>query len=121
MPFEVGHEKQGGRQLGTPNRATTEFKEFWQQFFESYEYRENLKARLLAGKADHMERYTTELLYGKPKQDISVEDQSLTVVVNRCPHHDHQHKPPVAIEHQPDETPGSSVSELNNDDHEVMR
>ncbi len=81
MPFEKGREKTGGRQMGTPNQATAEFKEFWQQFFESEEYRENLKTRLLAGRADHMERYAAELLYGRPRQEIGIRGQDGTVII----------------------------------------
>ena len=42
---------------------------------------------MLDGKADHMERYVAELLYGRPRQEIDVKgDQSLTVIVNRGGH-----------------------------------
>ena len=82
MPFEKGREKTGGRELGTPNRATAEFKKFWQEFFESKEYRTSLKRRVLDGKADHMERYAAELLYGRPKMEIEI-DSSLTVILNK--------------------------------------
>ncbi|UVT20047.1 MAG: hypothetical protein H8K03_20085 [Nitrospira sp.] len=100
MPFEKGREKTGGRQMGTPNQATVEFKEFWQQFFESEEYRENLKTRLLAGKADHMERYAAELLYGRPRQEISVEDNALSITINRGLVGDRPQNGPVLIEDQ---------------------
>ncbi|UVT20111.1 MAG: hypothetical protein H8K03_20420 [Nitrospira sp.] len=83
MQFAKGREKTGGRQMGTPNRATVEFKEFWQEFFESEAYRESLKERVLEGKADHMERYAAELLYGRPRQEISMEDNSPRIFINR--------------------------------------
>ena len=72
MPFEPGQPKTGGRREGTPNRATAEFKDFWQKFLASTEYRDSLKRRLLDGKADHMERYVAELLYGRPRQELDV-------------------------------------------------
>jgi hypothetical protein len=84
MPFEMGREKSGGRQLGTPNRATAEFKEFWQAFFESEEYRMSLKARVLAGKADHMEKYAAELLHGRPRQELDItKSEGIHVYINR--------------------------------------
>jgi hypothetical protein len=84
MPFEPGQPKIGGRREGIPNRATAEFKGFWQQFLASTEYRDSLKRRMLDGKADHMERYVAELLYGRPRQEIDVHgDKSITVIVSR--------------------------------------
>jgi hypothetical protein len=84
MPFETGREKTGGRQAGTPNRATTDFKEFWQAFFESQEYRRNLKDRVLAGKADHMEKYAAELLHGRPRQELDItKNEGVRVFVHR--------------------------------------
>ena len=87
MPFEPGQPKIGGRREGIPNRATAEFKGFWQQFLASTEYRDSLKRRMLDGKADHMERYVAELLYGRPRQEIDMNaDKSLTILVNRGGH-----------------------------------
>jgi hypothetical protein len=87
MPFEPGQPKIGGRREGTLNRATAEFKGFWQQFLVSTEYRDSLKRRMLDGKADHMERYVAELLYGRPRQEIDMNaDKSLTIIVNRGGH-----------------------------------
>jgi hypothetical protein len=84
MPFETGREKTGGRQAGTPNRATAEFKEFWQEFFESDEYRTNLKERVLAGKADHMEKYAAELIHGRPRQEFDItKNEGIRVFVHR--------------------------------------
>lgn len=123
MPFEKGHEKIGGRELGTPNRATAEFKEFWQEFFESEEYRQNLKQRLLDGKADHMERYAAELLYGRPKMEIAV-DSSVTVVLNKPGQPaivmSGPQNAPLAIDHQALESQGLPISELKDDD-EVLQ
>lgn len=80
MPFEAGQPKFAGRRKGTPNRATAEFKGFWQQFLASTEYRDSLKRRMLDGKADHMERYVAELLYGRPRQDVN-DDGHVTIIV----------------------------------------
>ncbi len=103
MLFEPGQPKTGGRREGTPNRATAEFKGFWQQFLSSTEYRDSLKRRMLDGKADHMERYVAELLHGRPRHEISVKgDQSLTVIVNRGGH---------AVDVQPALTDGTEAGD----------
>jgi len=86
MPFEPGQPKTGGRREGTPNRATAEFKGFWQQFLSSTEYRDSLKRRMLDGKADHMERYVAELLYGRPRQESEGDDEGhVTIIVQGRP------------------------------------
>jgi hypothetical protein len=43
---------------------------------------------------------------GRPKQEISVEDKSVTIIVNRSLQPVHQPQPPMTIEHQPGETEG---------------
>ena len=82
MPFEPGQPKIGRSREGTPNRATAEFKGFWQQFLASTEYRDSLKRRMLDGKADHMEQYVAELLYGRPRQELDLtHNEGIRVVV----------------------------------------
>ncbi len=51
-----------------PNRATQEIKEFFRALFESEEYQDSLKKRILAGKAVPIESLGLQYLYGKPKQ-----------------------------------------------------
>lgn len=70
--FEKGRKKTGGGQKGRSNKATKDFKEFWREFFEGEDYRENLKSRIMDGGANHMETYITQLLYGKPREQAVV-------------------------------------------------
>ncbi len=59
-----------GRKKGMPNRATREIKEFFRALFESEEYQDGLKKRILAGKAMPIESLGFQYLYGRPKQVI---------------------------------------------------
>ena len=94
MGFEVGREKTGGRKAGVPNRATAQFKTFWQTFLESAEYRENLKQRVLSGSAPHMEKYLAELLHGRPRQEADGSEGIQVVILPA------QAQPkPVMLEH----------------------
>lgn len=85
MKFQRGKPKTGGRQKGTPNRASAEVKMFWGSFFESDGYRENLKGRILRGKAPEMEKYLLQLIYGKPREAVGSygldDDRGPSVVV----------------------------------------
>lgn len=46
---------------------------FWDQFFQSQEYRENLISRILKGKAAHMELLLHHMVYGKPKETLALQ------------------------------------------------
>ena len=46
---------------------------FWDQFFMSADYRENLKNRILKGKAAHMEILLHHMVYGKPKETLALQ------------------------------------------------
>lgn len=46
---------------------------FWDQFFMSVDYRENLKQRILKGKAAHMEILLHHMVYGKPKETLALQ------------------------------------------------
>lgn len=61
-----------GRRAGTPNKATGEFKQFLRGIFESQEYRDKVKDRILKGKAPDLEKYMLQLLYGKPPESVQV-------------------------------------------------
>ena len=45
---------------------------FWDRFFTSPEYRENLKSRILEGSANHMEVLLHHMTYGKPKETLDL-------------------------------------------------
>lgn len=101
MKWEKGRRKTGGRLPGVQNQATRDIKAIAQGLIEDHAYQASLKARLLKGSSPQLEVLLHYYAYGKPKTEISVEDQSVTVIINRCPQCDHQQKPPVTIEHQP--------------------
>jgi len=61
-----------GRPKGAINIATRELKEMLQQFFSSEEYRQSIKARIIAGTAPTCEIYLLQLLYGKPKESVDL-------------------------------------------------
>lgn len=132
MGFEKGRAKTGGRAVGVQNQATRDIRAIAQGLIEDPAYQASLKARLLKGSSPQLEVLLHYYAYGKPKMEIAIEDKTVNVIINRCSHHDHQQGEPVplndgsqnglvTIEHQPDETQGSSVTELNNDDDEELR
>ena len=72
--FQKGHEKQGGRQKGTPNKSTAEVKAYCQEFGEDIismllnlaHYSIDPRVRIMAGK---------EILdrgYGRPPQGVEL-------------------------------------------------
>jgi len=61
-----------GRPKGRLNNATLEVRDFFRTFFESPRYRENLKKRILAGEANHMEILGHYYAFGKPKLTVEV-------------------------------------------------
>jgi hypothetical protein len=76
-PFTKGN-RGGGRKKGVPNKATQEIKDFARNFLMSEEYRENLKQRILAGDAPHMEMLLHHYGFGKPKSSVEVLASGLT-------------------------------------------
>lgn len=52
-----------------------ELRYFWDRFFVSREYRDTLKARIIAGEAQGMELYLHQMVYGKPKEVLQLQDQ----------------------------------------------
>ena len=69
-PFEKGHKKLGGRKKGTPNRVSAEMRTFLKSVIEDPEYQEALRARMIAGKAAHMEQLATYYVLGKPQDQV---------------------------------------------------
>jgi len=70
MPFEAGHEKRGGRQVGTPNKVGREARELARRLLGDPEYWNSLKARLARGQAPRVELHLWELAYGKPRGEL---------------------------------------------------
>src|SRR2546425_11337464 len=70
-PFAKGNPG-GGRKRGVPNRATQEIKDFARNFLMSEEYRANLKRRLLAGEAPHLEVLLHHYAFGKPRTSVEI-------------------------------------------------
>ena len=83
MPFEKGRAKTGGRQRGTPNRATVEIKQFAAALFEDPDYQDNLKRRIMSGKAPHMEVLLAHYRYGKPKTELDLKKEQTVIIVDR--------------------------------------
>jgi hypothetical protein len=70
-----------GKKKGTTNRATREIKHFFRSFFDSPEYRDSLKTRILKGKAMPIEQLGYYYVYGKPKERVQLleaEEEALT-------------------------------------------
>lgn len=76
MGFHKGKPKTGGRQTGTPNKATVEIKEFARSILEDPLYQKRLKDRVIQGKAPQIEVLLFHYAYGKPKEHFSVERDS---------------------------------------------
>ena len=70
-PFAKGNPG-GGRKRGVPNRATQEIKDFARNFLMSEEYRANLKRRILAGEAPHLEVLLHHYAFGKPRTSVEI-------------------------------------------------
>ena len=73
MTFQKGKPKTGGRQTGTPNKATVEIKEFARSILEDPLYQKRLRGRVSQGKATQIEVLLFHYAYGKPKEHFSVE------------------------------------------------
>lgn len=61
-----------GRHKGVPNKATLELKAFTDSLLADPIYQKNLKARIQAGDADHIEKFLWEHRYGKPKEILEI-------------------------------------------------
>ena len=69
MSFRPGHEKQGGRKSGTPNKLTGEAREVARRLLADAAYQESLQERLIRGEAPRLEVHLWELAYGKPRAE----------------------------------------------------
>lgn len=73
MAFQKGKPKTGGRQAGTPNKATVEIKDFARSILEDPLYQKRLRGRVVQGKAPQIEVLLFHYAYGKPKEVFSGE------------------------------------------------
>ena len=67
MAFQSGHEKRGGRKVGTPNRASSEAREAARRLLDDAEYQRSLRKRLIRGEAPRIELHLWELAFGRPR------------------------------------------------------
>ena len=70
LGFQVGHEKRGGRQVGTLNKVGREARELARGLLGDPEYLSNLKTRLARGQAPRVELHLWELAYGRPRVEL---------------------------------------------------
>ena len=80
-PFQKGHKKLGGRKRGTPNKATRDVKDFFAEFMNSPEYQDNIRQRILAGRAVPIEQTGLYYTAGKPTEKVAVEGGSLAEIL----------------------------------------
>ena len=83
MPFAKGRIKTGGRQVGTPNQATVEIKEFACSILEDASYQTKLRQRIMDGDAPQIEQLLYHYGYGRPKTELEVNRRSIHVIVDR--------------------------------------
>ena len=117
MPFEAGHEKRGGRQVGTPNKVGREARELARRLLDDPQYLNSLKARLVQGQAPRVEIHLWELAYGKPRgeldeapagTDLTADFAQLLERLGEIPNR--QPAPPGADRHDGNEHPGPPTS-----------
>lgn len=71
-----GTPKTGGRQKGTPNKATVEVRDLCQRLLADPEYQRTFKQRLLSGDlAPGMEQTVWHYAYGKPKDTVELQGE----------------------------------------------
>ncbi len=83
MPFAKGRIKTGGRQVGTPNQATIEIKDFSRSILEDTSYQTKLRQRIIDGDAPQIEQLLYHYGYGRPKNELEVNRRSIHVIVDR--------------------------------------
>jgi hypothetical protein len=77
-----GQPKTGGRQKGSPNKATREIREAARGLLEDPTYVQNLQARLNDGSAGAVESLLYHYAYGKPKETIEHQTPMAPVLID---------------------------------------
>ena len=73
MSSGTGRSTNGGRRNRVPNEAPQWITEFFKEFLSTSEYRHNLKKRILAGEANHMEILGHHYAFGNPRKKVVVD------------------------------------------------
>lgn len=83
MPRDTSGLKRGGpgRPKGVPNKATSEIKQFCQEFLRSKEYVASAQRRVRSGKAPHLETLWHHYGFGKPAETVNLKDKTPRPVI----------------------------------------
>jgi hypothetical protein len=73
MSSAAGRSRNGGRRNSVPHEAPQWITEFFKEFLSTPEYRHNLKKRILAGEANHMEILGYHYAFGTPGKKAVVD------------------------------------------------
>jgi hypothetical protein len=74
MSSSNGRPKNGGRRnTRVPTQSSQWITEFFKEFLSTAEYRHNLKKRILAGEANHMEILGHDYAFGSPRKKVVVD------------------------------------------------
>jgi hypothetical protein len=71
--FRSGDGRPKGRPKGAKNKRTNEIEELAREMIGNREYLDSLRVRLIAGTAQHMEKFFAEHRYGVPKKTVALE------------------------------------------------
>lgn len=85
VPFKKGEKRHpnAGRKKGTKNKKTVDLEAEFQrltEFMGDQEYAENVKRRIMTGRASHLEKLAWEKKYGKAPLEIKLEEETRDAV-----------------------------------------
>ena len=102
MPFQLGKQKTGGRQRGTPHQLTGAFREAVLHVYKGL----GGHAAFLAWARENTTEYYRIAARLIPVELRSEEDRTINVIIQRCPPVDRPSNDPLMIEGQSDDTQG---------------